>query len=213
MMGTRPGWKGLVVRGRWFGICGLFIVVTLATSSNAYGGVVTAASEPGSHVTTVKKAGFSIAVPEAWAVIDLTKKQAASLLKGVRKKFPQLANELPDDLKALGQNIKLLAVDTATGDLRGNMNAALDRASTALPPKSEIQEGYKKAGLEPDAEIVDAKIGGRSGYEVNMPTTAQRQLWVIGDRGLLIFSFSSSTTDDPRDDPVVAAMMNSVQLQ
>ena len=197
---------------RWLGIPTLFIVVILATGTDAFGVPITA-PDPDSRVATIKEAGFSIVVPDTWAVIDLTKQQAAAVLKKLRKNFPEVRDELPDNPAGFARSMKLFAIDTATGELHGNVNAVLDRTSTVLPPKSEIQAYYKKAGLETDAEIVDAKIDGRSGYEINLKTAAQRQLWVIGNRGLLVFSFSSSATDDPRGDPVVAAMMDGVQLR
>ena len=91
-MGTWRGAEGAFVRGRWFGIPALFIVVFLATGTNAFGALITA-PEPDSHVATVKKAGFSIAVPDAWAEIDLTKKQAAGS-EGRTIGFPGLAGRV-----------------------------------------------------------------------------------------------------------------------
>jgi hypothetical protein len=166
--------------------------------------------EPGFHVVTVKKAGFSVELPDTWVAIDLTKKQAAALLKGVRKKLPELAAQLPDDIAAFfQQNVKFFAVDPAPGERHGNVNAVLSPDALVLPPKKANKKYYKEAGLF-GVHIVDAKIGGRPGYELNGMN--QRQFWVIGNRGLLIFAFSSSTADDPRDDPVVMTMMESVKL-
>ena len=102
----------------------LFFVVLLTTNAVAASAFASTPDDPGFHVVTVNRAGFSIEIPDTWVEIDFTKKQADELLRGLRADLPHVAARLPGDASEyLRQNVKLVALDAAPGDLHGNVNA------------------------------------------------------------------------------------------
>ena len=125
-------------RTAWF-----FAVLLLATGAVGVSAFASTRPDPGFHVVTVKKAGFSIEVPDTWVEIDFTKGQVAKLVQQIRGELPELAALLPADPEQyVQQHMKLIAIDAALGDVHGNVSAVLTSTSRGLPPKREIKKYY-----------------------------------------------------------------------
>jgi hypothetical protein len=207
-----PALGSVFVARHWFraarGVAALLLSLTVGLTVVGSPATTAEGATPGFRAVTVKRIGVRIAFPDAWVVLDLTKPRKATVaqLAEARRNYPSLAGRLPEQPRAfVERDVKLFAVDPAAPEDYVSVQL---QATDALPPQRVLERLYQRTSR--DAEIVSAKVDGRRGYEAT--TANSRQLWVVGNHGVLALVFTTATTGDPRDVPALRTIMHSVHL-
>jgi len=191
------------------------LTVGLVLSTTASVGAEAASKvPPGFKTVKIKKAGFSIALPKDWQVLDVTRRDAANLLASIKKKFPGLASQLPAGVSDLiAQNIVLLAVsDKADGT---NVNVLLIPGVTDPPTIDDIATPVRSiASGEP--KFSEVTVAGedavKAEYDLNRSGLRPHliQYAVTGNRGGLAFTFTASQSNPNTEE--FAKMVKSIKL-
>jgi cytochrome oxidase Cu insertion factor (SCO1/SenC/PrrC family) len=170
----------------------------------------------GYHKVTVKKAGLSIAVPDAWLTLDPTRKDIDKIFKQLRKAAPELAAALPEDVSELtAQGLTFLAVDASGGvDFHANVNVILAPLVASLPTPEAARAALQD--FMPNAEAKKTRVAGVRAVEtagtfaIGATTIHSTSYFVFGKNGLLQITFSG--LEDGRQDPTVQTMISSLKL-
>lgn len=185
----------------------VMLAVGLMISTTATVGADTARkAPPGFKTVKVKKAGFSIAIPKGWTVLNVTRKDIDDIFDKLRKTAPELANQLPDNVADLtAQNIVLLAFsDEATNNFTANVNVLVVPGVTGPPTIEDIAPSVRSIATD-TAEFSETTVAGEDAVkaEYNLSSGAIEahliQYVVTGPRGGLAFTFTTaqgSVTDD-----------------
>jgi hypothetical protein len=194
---------------------------SLAGASPPERGAGTEKPPPGYRTVTVKKAGFSIAVPKRWVTVDPNSKTFQDTLKRLRKANPNLAHTLlsPRNLAQEAKNSVLFVLDTGGGKFHSNMSVAFVRDVTSPPSEDDVRQGLNAQGLSEvetrTTNIADVEgVEAASQQDVNTPqgtlTLHTTEYAVLDDKGGLILVFTG--LDDGRQDPTVQTMIQSLKL-
>ena len=202
------------MRAARFGIVALVTTLVMATTL----GVEAQASRPeapsGFKTVTIKKAGFSIAVPKAWVVLDVTRKDVSNIFSELKKRFPKLAASLPTNVESLvAQNIVLLALEQGAS-FHSNVNVLRIPGITQAPTITDIEASAKQ--VSPTATLSKTKVAGVSAVKVTYQLmsgtipVATTQYALLGPKGGLSFTFTAAQ-DDPHTS-VFSKMVKSIKL-
>ena len=182
-------------------VVGLTIGGVVGAISGAAANVDAKAAPAGFQTLKVAKAGFSIAVPDSWGAVDITKKSANKLLTTLKSNFPSLASQLPGDATTfLQKNVVLLAIEKA-GSPAANLNVIRFPGVNAPPTISDISSSIRQ--IAPDAKFANTRVAGvravSAKYNLSVTTKNGRISGVItqyaftGNQGLLVVTFTGST--------------------
>jgi hypothetical protein len=201
------------VQMRRFLATAIVVAVALVAPSE----MATAASSTATSTTTakVKGAGISLAYPETWIVVPLTKKGLASVTKAVAKNNPKLAALISGaDLS----QFKLYAVDAiGAGGVYDNVSVSTTTGVDGFTV-AQLREGlngvYKPAG----ATVVDVKavkLGGTRAFrsDVTYPFKSADGATTPESIGQLLIPRSASTTIvtvTSSEDAAGAGLINSI---
>jgi hypothetical protein len=206
----------LVAVAAFFSLGGASTAVATSMTPGATHSAPTTSSTPvpdGYHKVTVKKAGFSIAVPDGWLTLDLTRKDIDKAFKQMRESSPELAASLPENASTLtAQGLKLFAQDASGGGSNVNVIASPLVASRPTP---EAVRGLLKDAV-PNVEVKKTRVAGVRAVEaagtfaIGATTVHSTSYFVLGKSGLLQITFSG--LEDGRQDPTVQTMIGSLKL-
>jgi hypothetical protein len=215
------------MKTRW----NILVVVALASAMTVLAGLpagatsASGAAPAGYHLVTVKKDGFTIAVPDTWLALDPKSKVFAAALKKVAAKNPRIRDALPAVLASMGSNTQLMAIDASGGDLSSNLTVSL------LPvDKSELAdlEGLKSAfaqglpkGVQSTVEARHTTLDGLSAAEATgrmslvalsgqTVTVYAASYFVASGSRVLQFAFGSSEPE--AQDATVQTMLASLRI-
>ena len=154
----------------------------------------------GYRTVKVKKAGFSIAVPDDWSVLNLTRGDIDDVFEELERESPEIANQLPADAQALvAQNIVLFAIEEGDGDFGANVNVLRVPGGTDDPTIEDIQT--QLSGIAPDAVVTETTVGGapaiKAVFEIAAPAgqAALVQYAMAGEEDGLVFTFTALASD------------------
>jgi hypothetical protein len=185
-------------------VVGLTIGGVVGAISSAAAKTDVKATPTGFQTLTVKKAGFSIAVPGTWGAVDFTKKSADKLLTALQQNFPSLASQLPGSASAyLQKNVVFVAIEKTNG-FAANLNVIRLPGLNTAPTISDISASILQ--IAPQAKFTNTRVGGvravRAKYNLSVTTAQGRISGVItqyaftGNRGGLIVTLTGSI-DNP----------------
>src|SRR5262249_52304056 len=176
---------------------------------------------PDYRTVTVKKAGFTIAVPKRWVTLDPTSKGLQGQLKRLRKRNPELAKTAlsPDALAQGAKTSVLFMLDTAGETFHANVHVALVRDAVSPPSQDDIRgelngEGFPEVETNmtnvADVEAVEAASQQDVNYAQGTLTLHMTVYALLGDKGGIAIIFTG--LDDGRQDPTVQTMIQSLKL-
>ena len=171
------------------------------------------------HTVTVKKAGFSMAVPDAWLVLDPTSKNFRDRMQKAADANPALApfieqiDPSTNRLYAAHQTNPSFADNVAVLSL-GDDKSAISQPK-AVKAELEAPEVFQ------DVEVHKTKVAGRRAleahatFEVNSPDGTRIRVHstsylVPAKKELLQIVFS--TLEDGRQDPTVQTMVDNFKF-
>jgi hypothetical protein len=207
--------------------CTVVVALVWALSANLAGATPperAAGSEkppPGYRIVTVKKAGFSIAVPKRWVTLDPSSKAFQAELKKLRKRNPELAKTSlsPEVLAQAAKTSVLFMLDTAGDTFHTNVHVAHVRDAISPPTEDDIRGGLEAEGITEvetnmtsvaDVEAVEAASQEDVNYPQGTLTLHITAYALLGNKGGLAIVFTG--LDDGRQDPTVQTMVQSVKL-
>jgi hypothetical protein len=186
---------------------------------------------PGYHAVSVKKAGFSVAVPDSWAVLDLTQKPLKAHVKDLAQNHPALADYFSSDGfshdTALPYTALFAADGTTTAPTPDNLRVEHYRqpGERLVDAMKHIGSTLKRAGLQ-DIEVAKTKVAGRTGIEatgfLNLgPYPVHESSYFVPEhagyfvpgRAGFLYVLVFVTQADSRQDPVVQTMIQSFTLR
>ena len=113
------------------------------------GAVASGPTTPGYHMVTIKKAGFSLEVPNTWLVLDSTSKSYAEVLRRVAAAYRSSCHRSSSSLPV--SSVVLFAVDQSDADFASNLSVVplpLDKWRLFGPGRRpDGAEGAAPAGL------------------------------------------------------------------
>jgi hypothetical protein len=200
-----------------FFIVSLMFAVAISTAAPRAAAAIQSAPPPGYHTVAVKKAGFSIAVPDTWQSFDPTSKTAASAYAAMKRSDAKFAS-LPR-FASFDSRIKLLALDPAGDEPWDVMSVELDQGRSL--PTLQQEEATAKANGNDVIASRKTTVAGAPALEIvstlfssaadNSPVKTYDTAYVVlGKRGLL--TFLTTTRDDGRQDPHVQTMIGNLTL-
>ena len=175
-----------------------------AGSPASLGASVEAKSKPpaGYHTVTVTKAGFSIAVPDAWRAYDLTTQKGQTALAALS---PSLAAQ---------RNSGLVLIAFRIG-ARGNVNVVLFPA-TRLPSVGDANSQLRQHPAYQEVAVTTTRVAGTSAILATYTQASgtaklyNTQFVVVVKRGGLSVTFG--TGDKGNKDKTVQTMIHSMKL-
>jgi len=214
----KRGWFAPVVAVvAFFGLSGVSTATTTKTVARSTDAVPTTSTPApdGYHKVTVKKGGFSIAIPNAWVTLDMTRKDIDELFQRARKLAPELAASLPDDAAALTkQGVTLVAREVGSTDFNDNVLVTLTRTISSRPTPAVVRAFLH--GLPNAVEVTKTTVAGVPAVQalttndVGTTTVYSTAYYVLGKKGLLQIAFS--TGEDGAQDLTVQTMIRSLKL-
>jgi hypothetical protein len=181
----------------------------------------TATAKPpdGYHTVRIKKAGFSMAVPDTWLVLDATSKRFVEEMQKAAEANPKLA-PLLEQLDT--SSSKLYAADATNPTFSNNVQVlSTDEDKSVITQPKAVEAQLKSLGPLENVEVHQTKVAGRRALEafatldVNSPDGAllhaySRSFLVPVKKGLLQIVFT--TQDDGRQNATVQTMIDSFNL-
>ena len=186
------------------------------------GAVASGPTTPGYHMVTIKKAGFSLEVPNTWLALDPTSKSYAEVLRRVAAANPKLAPSLKQ-FSSVASSVVLFAVDQSDADFASNLSVVpLPLDKSVLSDPADVQTVLKAqlpqaSGLK----VQKTKVAGvgalvaTAALNANRPDgspyTAHLTAYFVASKSSVL-DFDFSTSDDGRQNSTVQTMVNSLTL-
>ena len=179
---------------------------------------------PGYHTVTLKKAGFSIAVPDTWLALDPKSKSYVDNLDRVAAANPKLASLMKQGAGLVASNAQFFAADqTSTGSSANLVVIPLPIDKSELSNPTGVQTVLKASfqGQVPDLATHKTKVAGTPALlstgtlhatrPDGTPVTVYVSFYLVSSKiGVLDFDFS--TTDNGQQDRTVQTMLHSLKL-
>jgi hypothetical protein len=186
---------------------------------------------PGYHTVSVKKEGFSVAVPDSWAVLDLTQKSLKAHVKDLAQNHPALADYFSSDVFSHDTGLPYTALFAADGATTAptpdNLRVEHYRqpGERLVEAMKHIRSLSKRLGVQ-DIEVVKTRVAGRTGieatgflnlgpfpvHETSYFVPGRAGFFVPGRAGFL-YVLVFVTQADGRQDPIVQTMIQSFTLR
>ena len=176
----------------------LVVTLVLGLIGTTTGAALAKRAPEGFRNVNVKEAGFKIAIPDEWEVINLSKGDVDAAFDNLVDEVPEFEEQFPRGISDLvAQNVALFAA--IEGDnFNPNLNVIHDEGGS-LPSVDELEQ--QLLTVVDEVEISEVRVDGvdalRAIYRLQLEDTVAQgvQYQVEGDAGLLGFTFTASTED------------------
>ena len=177
-------------------------------------GVAVAKRAPeGFRNVNVKDAGFKVAIPDDWEVLNLTREDVEDAFENLEENAPNIAEAFPGGIADLfAQNVVLYAA-TEGDEVNPNMNVIFSEGE-GLPSTDEVES--QLLTIVDEVKVREVRVDGqdaiRAVYDLDLGTAVVHgvQYQIASDDGLLGFTFTTSV-DDPMTS-TVKKMAKSIDL-
>ena len=172
---------------------------------------------PGFKTVKIKSAGFSIAIPKDWTILNITSKNIEKIVDNAREVAPGVVAQLPDIDDLLAQNMVLIALsDETSSDFRPNVNVLVQPEVTSpATPEGLLAEirTIAEPGVGITLTTIDGEDAVRATYRLDADAIELQvtQHFVTGARGGLTVTFTGVNGDDSFDEDF-DAMADSIKL-
>ena len=203
-----------------YGILTAVVIAGLALALVAPEASANVATPPdGYHTVTVKKAGFSMAIPDTWLVVDATSKNFRDQMQKVADANPQLGPLVEQVDPSFS---KLFAADQTNLTFSNNVQVvAVDYDKSVISQPKAVKAGLEALETFQDIEVTKTKFAGRRAlgvhatFDVNSPEGTSVRVHstsylVAAKKGVLQIVFS--TLEDGRQDPTVQTMVDNFKF-
>src|SRR5262245_42485847 len=151
---------------------GVFLVSLLMAAAPAKlaAGQEPPATPPGYSTVRVRRAGFSIDVPDSWVVLDLTRKPFKAQVRDLAKNYANLADYFSSDVFSHDAGLRYTAMFAADGTsnapTRDNVRVEHYRQPGGNPVDhmKEIGSVLRRLGAQ-DIEVTKVSVAGKAGVE------------------------------------------------
>jgi hypothetical protein len=212
-------WKILVIMA--LGCASLAFVASPASATTGANG----AAPAGYHLVTVKKGGFTIAVPDTWLALNPKSKAFVAALNKVAAKNPKMKDALQTAVASLGSNGQFMAIDASGGDYSPSLTvSALPVDKSALDDLDGLKSAYQQTlpeGVLQGVEARHATVDGLTAAEITasmrLTTLSGQAVTAYGTSYFLsaahgVLEFDFGTLDPGAQDSTLQTMLSSLRV-
>ena len=199
------------------------VVVLVVTTVGAAQPRATTSTPSGYRIVAVKNGGVRIAVPDAWAPLDLTRKPLKYYVRVFAGSHPKLAEYFGSDVFSHDVGLPytdLFAAD-ASSDAPTPDNVRIEHYRQPQPGspvdhQRELRDVTMKMGGQ-DVKVARTRVAGRSGvvasaFLASPPYPVHMTSYFVDVRPSVWYVVVFITRDDPQQDDTVQTMINSFEV-